>query len=86
MKIQVLDHGYVEFVEAWGVGKEQFPAPSGHTTEYERGIVEPPANRRRAVSAAGRPAQWEIREYADAVERLVKHKFPQTWRLFRNEV
>lgn len=30
-------------------------------------------------------AQWEIRQYADAVGRCVAKAFPQTWRLFRGE-
>lgn len=33
MKIPVLDHGYVEFVEAWGTGSQS-------TLDYERGIIE----------------------------------------------
>lgn len=30
-------------------------------------------------------AQWEIREYADAVGTLIAEKFPQTWKLFTKE-
>ncbi len=33
MRIEVLDHGYVEYVEAWGMGKEG-------TTDFEVGIIE----------------------------------------------
>lgn len=28
-------------------------------------------------------AQWEIREYANAVGALIEEKFPQTWKLFK---
>lgn len=30
-------------------------------------------------------AQWEIREYADAVGTLIGERFPQTWKLFKQE-
>lgn len=30
-------------------------------------------------------AQWEIREYANAVGQIIEQRFPQTWRLFRAE-
>lgn len=33
MRVEVLDHGYVEYVEAWGMGKEG-------TTDFEVGIIE----------------------------------------------
>lgn len=36
MKIQVLDHGYVEFVEAWGGGKHGL----ADYNDYESGIIE----------------------------------------------
>ncbi|MDE3077787.1 MAG: FAD-dependent thymidylate synthase, partial [Chloroflexota bacterium] len=28
-------------------------------------------------------AQWEIRQYANAVGKCIEHAFPETWRLFR---
>lgn len=28
-------------------------------------------------------AQWEIRQYAEAVGKVIEHAFPETWRLFR---
>ena len=31
-------------------------------------------------------AQWEIRQYADAVGRLVAERFPRTWALFEKEM
>lgn len=31
-------------------------------------------------------AQWEIRQYADAVGRLVADRFPRTWALFEKEM
>ena len=30
-------------------------------------------------------AQWEIRQYADAVGALVAERFPRTWALFEKE-
>lgn len=50
MKIQVLDHGYVEFVEAWGTGKsgtgldpaakEIWPDEGSEQPDHEVGIIE----------------------------------------------
>lgn len=47
MKIQVLDHGYVEFIEAWGQGKDGYEAQecaidqgTEFEHDYERGIIE----------------------------------------------
>lgn len=37
MKIPVLDHGYVEFIEAWGTGKD---GTKQMDTDYEVGIIE----------------------------------------------
>lgn len=42
MRIEVLDHGYVEFIEAWGHGKNGEPTnmyEAAHI-DYERGIIE----------------------------------------------
>lgn len=43
MRIQVLDHGYVEFVEAWGLGKDGTQAETAafhDDYDYEVGIIE----------------------------------------------
>lgn len=46
MRINVLDHGYVEFVEAWGHGSGKLPpdeegrAMVSCVADYERGIIE----------------------------------------------
>lgn len=42
MKIEVLDSGYVEFIEAWGKGSNEsfFPGENLDKTDYEVGIVE----------------------------------------------
>lgn len=42
MKIQVLDHGYVEFIEAWGIGKDGVCHDPGGDVghDYEVGIIE----------------------------------------------
>lgn len=39
MKIPVLDHGYVEFVEAWGHGKDGDVTSDGDS-DYEVGLIE----------------------------------------------
>lgn len=39
MKIDMLDHGYVEFVEAWGHGKDG-DQPFENQDDFERGIIE----------------------------------------------
>lgn len=41
MKIEVLDHGYVEFVEAWGTGHDGVHScQMGESDDYEAGIIE----------------------------------------------
>ena len=42
MKIQVLDHGYVELIEQWGngTGKRLNDADEQHLVDFERGIIE----------------------------------------------
>jgi len=40
MKIEVLDHGYVEFIEAWGGDKDARQIPIGFENDFERGIIE----------------------------------------------
>jgi thymidylate synthase (FAD) len=46
MKLQVLDHGYVEFIEAWGHGKSWLAESAGHAecgkseNDFECGIIE----------------------------------------------
>lgn len=44
MKIQVLDHGYVKFIEAWGNGSQEFSiaklATSADKIDFECGIIE----------------------------------------------
>lgn len=43
MKIKVLDHGYVEFIEAWGTGKagdNNHWLGQGDSRDYEVGIIE----------------------------------------------
>lgn len=46
MKIEVLDHGYVEFIEAWGTGKDgvawtgDITRPYDRDADYEVGIIE----------------------------------------------
>src|ERR1700752_1532198 len=41
MRIDVLDYGYVEFIEAWGQGTSNIMDESAGTDpDYERGIIE----------------------------------------------
>jgi thymidylate synthase (FAD) len=40
MKIDVLDHGYVQFIEAWGVGTEGDIGEDPDHWDYEVGIIE----------------------------------------------
>lgn len=40
MKIEVLDHGYVKFIEAWGVGTEGDMGEDPDHWDYEVGIIE----------------------------------------------
>jgi thymidylate synthase (FAD) len=40
MRIDVLDHGYVEFIEAWGIGREGDMGEDPDHWDYEVGIIE----------------------------------------------
>lgn len=42
MKVQVLDHGYVELIEAWGTGRDGVSSDPGgeHRFDLEVGIIE----------------------------------------------
>lgn len=71
MKIQVLDHGYVEFIEAWGQGKEgddtrvereHGEAYVHRDTDFEVGIIE----------AARQSTQGNFRGWAED-RRLLKY-------------
>lgn len=70
MRIEVLDHGYVEFVEAWGHGKAgEFEVEEGVDevfSDYEVGIIE--AARQ---STQGSFRSWE--KDAKLLERLYSH-------------
>lgn len=61
MRIDVLDFGYVEFIEAWGGGQHQFV---GNPEEHEAGIVE----------AARQSTQGSFRNW-DKDQGLLKHLF-----------
>lgn len=61
MRTDVLDHGYVEFVEAWGKGSET--VLPGHA-DYERGIIE----------AARQSTQGSFRGW-DKDAKLLKHLY-----------
>ena len=57
MRIEVLDHGYVQFVEAWGTGHEQ-----EGVADYEVGIIE----------AARQSTQGDFRGWGDD-RKLLKY-------------
>jgi len=40
MKVQVLDHGYVELIECWGTGKAGVEDPHDAANDFEAGIIE----------------------------------------------
>ncbi len=70
----------------WGVPKElaRLPVP---VARYSR--MRASANLRNWLAfltlRMNPAAQWEIRQYADAVGQLVKENFPRTWDLFEAE-
>lgn len=65
MKLAVLDHGYVELIEAWGTGKAgQDKGPTNYTADYEVGIIE----------AARQSTQGSFRGW-DADSKLLRHLY-----------
>lgn len=71
-KIQVLDHGYVELIEAWGQGREHAVDPAFH--DFEKGIIE--AARQ---STQGTFRGWDVVDEhgnsdAKLLRRLYTHK------------
>lgn len=63
MKVQVLDHGYVEFIEAWGTGRDGKPDALAETSaDFEVGIIE----------AARQSTQGSARGW-DQDSKLLKH-------------
>lgn len=87
---EMLDHAYAVTSDAYryglsiGVAKElaRLPMP---VAQYSR--MRASANLRNwfaFVTLRSDPkAQWEIRQFADAVGVVIQETFPQTWRLFR---
>lgn len=64
MKIEVLDHGYVEFIEAWGIGREGDIGEDPDHWDYEVGIIE----------AARQSTQGSFRGW-EQDERLLKYLY-----------
>jgi thymidylate synthase (FAD) len=64
MKIELLDHGYVEFVEAWGHGKAMVAVKDGDGWDNEVGIVE----------AARQSTQGSFRGW-ETDEKLLQHLY-----------
>jgi len=128
MKIDVLDHGYVQLIETWGEAAGTNRQASS-IAEFHSAVVDPwlanldqfyrdaerlyqdglaagiPKELARVVMPVGHytrmrasanlrnwlafltlrqdsKAQWEIRQYADAVGKCVAVMFPQTWACF----
>lgn len=87
---EMLDHAYAVTAEAYqfglaiGVAKElaRLPMP---VAQYSR--MRASANLRNWLAfvmlRSDPKAQWEIRQFANAVGELIESTFPQTWRLFR---
>jgi thymidylate synthase (FAD) len=67
MKIKVLDHGYVEFIESWGKGRDEHvigTTLTGDVIDYEVGIVE----------AARQSTQGNFRGW-ETDQKLLAHLF-----------
>jgi thymidylate synthase (FAD) len=67
MKVEVLDHGYVEFIEAWGTGRDGVGLeawPQSQPIDYEVGIIE----------AARQSTQGSFRGW-ETDQKLLKHLF-----------
>lgn len=66
MKIALLDHGYLKFIEAWGTGEAGVSSDPGgdHITSYECGIIE----------AARQSTQGSFRGW-ETDEKLLKHLY-----------
>lgn len=87
--LEMLDHAYAVADEAYryglavGVAKELARCPMP-VAQYSR--MRASANLRNwlaFVTLRSDPkAQWEIRQFANAVGELIQSTFPQTWRLF----
>jgi thymidylate synthase (FAD) len=84
-----LEHAYVAANDAYqfglsiGVAKElaRLPMPVGHYTQMR--CQASLRNWLAFLTLRMDPrAQWEIRQYANAVGSLISQTFPQTWKLF----
>lgn len=71
MKLSVLDHGYVEFIEAWGTGKGGLDGLCYTNNDYEVGIVES-----ARMSTAGTFRDWN--EDEKLISTLFNHQANQS--------
>src|SRR5690606_29555938 len=65
MKVEVLDHGYVEFIEAWGTGHSGRDDVIGYPHDYEVGIIE----------AARQSTQGSFRGWDSGDARLLSYLY-----------
>lgn len=72
---KILDHGYLTLIESWGSDERIVEAARMSTNKGFLGW----GTALRMDSGA----QWEIREFANAVGELIAEAFPRTWGLFK---
>ena len=79
-------HGYYNFLIGSGVAPEQarFILPQGAFTEW--GWTGSLAAYARVYALRSDPhAQWEVREYANAISTLIEPLFPVSWKALTNQ-
>ena len=74
MKIEVLDHGYVERIEAWGYGRDGHTQPNVRASVEgeESGVFLEPDYERGIIEAARQSTQGSFRGW-DEDQRLLKY-------------
>ena len=90
--LTILDHSYAVAMEAYrfglavGVAKElaRCPVPVAQYTRMR--AVTSLRNWLAFLTLRMDPAaQWEIRQFANAVGKIISVQFPHTWKLFRGD-
>jgi len=74
VKIEVLDHGYVERIEAWGYGRDGHTQPNVRASVEgeESGVFLEPDYERGIIEAARQSTQGSFRGW-DEDQRLLKY-------------
>jgi thymidylate synthase (FAD) len=70
MRIAVLDHGYVEFIEAWGYGRDGAAEPLLKATEDSTSLVLEPDYERGIIEAARQSTQGSFRGWEQDAKLL----------------